>query len=173
MDGYRDERGAALERLEQLEAEEHRRVLATLPERRKPLEDRRYALLHPEEATRSNRVFLSRLFRYGAIGALLVALRGKDASGFPLVAAISLLVLVAWYVIDARQTETLRKRVAAVDAELAELAMAKVRVALPTELDAIHARIAVLEPVEEDDDQTARARERRLEMASAMAETRK
>ena len=145
MNGYRDDRAALEERLAQLESAHHERLVASLPEKRRVLEDQRFAVLHPAKSARK---FLSGMVRFVAVGVMLLFLR--DEKGAPAgialtIAAISLLFLVGWYAVDARQTSQRHKRLAAIDEALAALDAKKVRVELPTELGAIHVRIAELE----------------------------
>ena len=147
---YRDDRGAALARLEQLEAEHHQRLVASVPERRKLLEAERFELLHPP---RTSRGFWGGFFRIFVICGMLACVRGDTGFGFPIglaIASVAFVMLAAWFAFDERETGRRRRRIARVDAALAALDAIHVRIA-PTELDAIHVRIAELEEEETED----------------------
>lgn len=144
MADYRDDRGAALARLEQLEEEHQRRLAESAPARRKLLDAKRFELVHPPASTRT---FWRGLLRFGVLAITLVCIKGDNGVGFPIgltIAAMASVALLVWFAISSRESRERARRIAEVDRAIAALDSIAVRVA-PAELDAMHVRIAELE----------------------------
>ena len=172
MDGYRDERGAAIARLEQLEAEHRDRLVEKAPERRMLLEATRVELQRrPSGVSRSGLLVVA-----ATLVVLVLFLNMSTGSiATPPMLSVSIvagLVMMAVFLAgDLRESRERARRIAAVDTALRSLEAPRVGT-VPTELEAIHVRIAELE-ADESPAQAERVDERRDEMASVMAESRK